>query len=184
MNLWIALARFASFETQRLQARPLTFQDAGVFYQICSSPENARFALPLMKSQAESDRHFVEHFLRRPLGIWALSLKTSDQLIGLLRLEGLDVANGRAEVAYVLKQSYWGQGYMTEALKTLTFLAFQEFGLKELLIVCHLDNPASQAVAKKAGFKLASRYKASDRYSHQVRDYLSYRLRRGDYRYE
>lgn len=38
---------------------------------------------------------------------------------------------------------------MTEAVRTLVYLAFYEFGLRELVIVTHEENVASQMVAKK-----------------------------------
>lgn len=184
MNLWTALARFASFETPRLICRPIRFDDAPAFFTISSNPQNARYILPPGLDRATSDQLLVETFMRQPLGVWALTLKPSDQLIGLLRFERLDGGNGRAEVAYVLNQPHWGQGLMTEAVKTLTFLAFQEFGLKELSIICHLDNLASQKVAQKAGYLLKKRYRGRDRYQKTITDYLSYQLTRRHYRYE
>lgn len=184
MNLWTALAAYASFETPRLQARPVRFEDAAAFHGLIANPLNARYSLPYTPDRATSDQLLVETFMRQPLGIWALTLKPSDQLIGLLRFEHLDVGNGRAELAYILSQDYWGKGYMTEAVKTLTFLAFQEFGLKELSIICHLDNLASQKVAQKAGYQLKKRYRGRDRYQKTITDYLSYHLTRRAYRYE
>lgn len=184
MSIWTALARFAVFETERLQCRPLSFADSDRFFDLVSTPENARFILPLLPSRQRSDDFLVATYLRQPLGVWGLTLRGSEHLIGIIRLERFDEGNSRAELTYVLSQAYWGQGYMTEAVKNLTFLAFQEFGLKELVICCHLDNLASQKVAQKAGFRLMKRYRTSDRYSRQQADYLSYHLTRRDYRYE
>lgn len=64
------------------------------------------------------------------------------------------------------------------------FLAFQELGLKELILVTHLENKASQKVAQKAGFVLKKQFKGSDRHSRKMRDYLAYQLTIGDYQYE
>lgn len=164
--------------------RPVRFDDAPAFFTISSNPNNARYFLPPGLERATSDQLLVETFMRQPLGVWALSLKPTDQLIGLLRFERFDLGNSRAELAYALSQDYWGQGLMTEAVKTLTFLAFQEFGLKELVIICHLDNLASQKVAEKAGYKLIKQFRGRDRYQKTITDYLSYHLTRRDYRYE
>lgn len=73
---------------------------------------------------------------------------------------------------------------MTESLKTLCFLRFQEFGFKELHVIAHEENLASQRVAQKSGFKLKQRFKGSDRYTRKMRDYVDYQISKGDYRYE
>ncbi|MGT2894924.1 GNAT family N-acetyltransferase [Streptococcus entericus] len=184
MKIWTALAKYASFETAGLVCRPIRFEDRDAFYEMVSVPDNARFILPLVTSQEQSDELLVQTFMTRPLGIWGICQKPTGELIGLIRLDHLDVNNGRAELGYLLKQSKWGQGLMTEAVKTLTFIAFYEIRLKELIIVCDIDNKASQRVAEKAGFRLIKRHRGSDRYTHQIRTYLTYQLTSGDYRYE
>ena len=55
-----------------------------------------------------------------------------------------------------------------------------EFGLKQLTIVTHLENAASQKVAQKSGFCSVSRFKGSDRYTRKMRDYLEFRYTKGN----
>ncbi|MFX3733557.1 GNAT family N-acetyltransferase; N-acetyltransferase, partial [Streptococcus suis] len=57
---------------------------------------------------------------------------------------------------------------MKEVVRTLVYLAFYEFGLRELVIVTHEDNVSSQMVAKKAGLVQGAQYRGSDRYSHKT----------------
>lgn len=52
---------------------------------------------------------------------------------------------------------------------------FEEFGLKQLSIITHLENEASQRVALKSGFSLFRQFKGSDRYTRKMRDYLEFR---------
>lgn len=184
MNVWTALAKFASFETQHAVCRPVVFEDRQAFFALVSDPDNARFILPVTTDATSSDQLLVEAFMKQPLGIWAVADKASGAFIGLIRFEALDEGKGRAELGYVLHKACWGQGIMTELVKTLSFLAFQELGLRCLAIICHQENLASQAVAKKAGFRLVKTYRGSDRYSHQIRTYQLYQLTKGDYRYE
>ena len=73
---------------------------------------------------------------------------------------------------------------MTECLKTLAFLSFQELGLQNLHVIAHAENIASQRVAQKSGFRLKRQFKGSDRYIRKMRDYVDYQLSKGDYRYE
>ena len=47
---------------------------------------------------------------------------------------------------------------------------------KQLSIITHLENEASQRVALKAGFRLIRQFKGSDRYTRKMRDYLEFRF--------
>ena len=184
MNIWTRLAQFATFETERLILRPFAFTDERDFWEITKRPSNLRFIFPSPKTKEESTAMMVEQFMPSPLGVWAIELKDRQQMIGAIRFEKLDYHEGTCEIGYFLKESEWGCGYMTEALKNLVFLAFYELKLRYLTIVTHEENKASQRVAQKAGFTFLRDYKGSDRYTHQMRSYTEYGLSRKDYRYE
>ncbi|MCS4487787.1 GNAT family N-acetyltransferase [Streptococcus sciuri] len=184
MNIWMGLAQFATFETERLILRPFTFTDERDFWEITKRPSNLRFIFPSPKTKEESSRLMVERFMRMPLGIWAIELKTNQQMIGAISFDKLDCYDETCEIGYFLKESEWGCGYMTEALKNIVFLAFYELKLARLTIITHEENKASQRVAQKAGFTLLRYYKGSDRYTHQMSSYAEYALSRKDYHYE
>jgi ribosomal-protein-alanine N-acetyltransferase len=50
---------------------------------------------------------------------YAITLKENDKLIGMF---GLHPMNLKVEVGYALARPYWGKGYMTEALYSVTRL--------------------------------------------------------------
>lgn len=184
MDFWIQLARFARFETQRLQLRPFQYTDFQDFHTIANDTENLSFVFPESMTKSESQYLLTHAFMKEPLGVWLIQEKKSHKMIGAIRLEKYDAKAASAEIGYFLSKVYWGQGLMPEALKTIVFLAFQEFGLKKLVIITHLENEASQKVAQKAGFKLKKRFKGSDKHSHKVRDYLHYQITIGDCHHE
>jgi len=101
-------------------------------------------------------------------------------MIGSIKFEKIDEIKREAELGYFLKKDYWGQGYMTEVVKSLCDLSMAELGLKQLSIITHLENLASQKVAEKSGFNLYRRFKGSDRYSRKMRDYLEFRYTKGE----
>lgn len=184
MTIWTKLAKFACVETERLVLRPFSFEDGEHFYEIVSNSENLSFIFPAMKDKGLALATMVEKFMRSPLGNWALIDKASGRMIGALCFEKIDERQLSAELSYFLKKDYWGQGLMTEALKNLAFLAFYEIGLKELTIITHEENVASQMVAKKTGFVQVEQYRGSDRYSHKMRNYLKFSLKRADFSLE
>ncbi|HEL2738348.1 TPA: GNAT family N-acetyltransferase [Streptococcus suis] len=184
MTIWTRLAKFACFETERLFLRPFAYEDGDDFYEIVEHPENLPFIFPALKDKNLALATMVEKFMRSPLGNWALIDKASGRMIGALCFEKIDERQLSAELSYFLKKDYWGQGLMTEAVKNLVFLAFYEIGLKELTIITHEENIASQMVAKKTGFVQVEQYRGSDRYSHKMRNYLKFSLKRADFSLE
>ncbi|HFI0077167.1 TPA: GNAT family N-acetyltransferase [Streptococcus suis] len=184
MTLWIQLAKFACFETDHFVLRPFSFEDGEDFYTIVSHAENLPFIFPVLKDKEIAVATMVEKFIRSPLGNWAIVDKISGRMIGALCLEKLEERQLSAELSYFLKKDYWGQGLMTEAVRTLVYLAFYEFGMRELTIVTHEENVASQRVARKAGFVQINHYRGSDRYSHKMRNYLKFSLKKADFNLE
>lgn len=184
MTIWTSLAKCACFETERLILRPFSYEDGNDFYAIVAHPENLPFIFPALKDKNQALATMVEKFMRNPLGNWALIDKVSGQMIGALCFEKIDEGQLTAELSYFLKKDYWGQGLMTEAVKNLVFLTFYEIGLKELTIITHEENRASQMVAQKTGFVQVEQYRGSDRYSHKMRKYLRFSLKRADFSLE
>ena len=181
MNIWTQLAANSLIETERLYLRPFLFKDAGDFYQIASNPKNLEFIFPVQADLAETQYVLANYFMKNPLGVWAICDKKTKQMIGSIKFEKLDEIKGEAELGYFLRKDFWGIGLMTEVVKKLVTLSFETFQLKEIKIVTHVENAASQKVALKAGFRLFRQFKGSDRYTRKMRDYYDFRLSRGDF---
>lgn len=179
--MWQELAKWSCFETERLRLRPFVYQDADDFFAIMSDEENTTFLHPTVTSQSLCQRFLVEAFMRKPLGIWAIEDKKTGQMIGSIRLENIQQQARQAEVGYFLHRAFWRQGFGTEVLESLLFLAFRQLGLQQLTIKTHLENKASQALAQKLGFCLIGQYKGSDRHSRQMRFFKDFALTKQDY---
>ncbi len=63
----------------------------------------------------------------------------------------------RSRSGYWLRASAVGQGYMTEAVRLVTELAFNALQARRVAIECEADNEASLRVAERAGFILEGR---------------------------
>lgn len=69
-------------------------------------------------------------------------------MIGFLGLGG-DPIN----TAYALGRKYWGKGFATEAMRAFLEDAIAVHALEEVTAGAFMDNPASQNVLEKLGFK-------------------------------
>ena len=181
MNLWTQLAAFSFIETEHSFLRPILFGDAESLYKIASNPENLRFIFPVQANLQESQHVLANYFMKYPLGIWAICDKSSKQMIGSIKFEKVDEIKNEVELGYFLNKDYWGRGLMTECVKNIIYLSFTQFGFKQLRIVTHLENKASQRVAQKSGFRFGRQFRGSDRYTRKMRDYLEFFYEKGDF---
>jgi RimJ/RimL family protein N-acetyltransferase len=74
-------------------------------------------------------------------------------LLGGIGLMGHDWANGRFEIGYWLAREAQGHGYMQEAVRALTELAFDQLGARRIQIRADEGNLRSQAVAERCGYQ-------------------------------
>lgn len=169
------------FETDRLYLRPFFFSDSQDFREIASNPENLQFIFPTQASLEESQYALTNYFMKSPLGVWAICDQKNQQMIGSIKFEKLDEIKKEAELGYFLRKDAWSQGFMTEVVRKICQLSFEEFGLKQLFIITHLENEPSQRVALKSGFSLFRQFKGSDRYTRKMRDYLEFRYVKGEF---
>lgn len=57
------------------------------------------------------------------------------------------------EVGYWIAKTHWGQGFATEATRSMLQFAYWELGLNEVVAGYYSDNPASGRVLRKLGFR-------------------------------
>ncbi|WNJ20684.1 GNAT family N-acetyltransferase [Pontibacter sp. G13] len=79
---------------------------------------------------------------------WAIRLRETSQLIGLV---GLDVFPPKVHLGYVLGHPWWGNGYVSEAVKTMIDAAFQLPAVFRVEGICEASHEASGRVMTKGG---------------------------------
>lgn len=81
-------------------------------------------------------------------------MRENGQLIGFVGLGGFDELDEKEiGIAYWLDIEQNGYGYMTEAVKAVVNIAFEEYGYDHIIATVQPDNHASRRVAEKAGLK-------------------------------
>jgi len=83
--------------------------------------------------------------------------------MGIVALEGGDFVGGSGlhprnwkvpsfEIGYWVRKSCEGQGYVTEAARLLTALAFETLGAQRVMIRCDARNARSKAIPERLGY--------------------------------
>lgn len=94
-------------------------------------------------------------------------LKETGALIGGSGLHNPDWKVPKFEIGYWQHVDYGKQGYMTEAVRAIIILAFEQLGAKRLHLECFPHNERSIALAQRCGFQLEARL-ANYRRHHQT----------------
>lgn len=65
----------------------------------------------------------------------------------------IGIADGEAEIGYCIGKPFWNQGYCTEALRAMIEYSFSTKGFLTLWADHFVDNPSSERVMNKCGFR-------------------------------
>jgi RimJ/RimL family protein N-acetyltransferase len=137
---------------------------------------------------AEDVREFVQMFLAqqqeepRLKFQFAVVLGESGQLIGScgLRLRAADAHE--ADIGYELAPQHWGQGYATEAARTIVQFGFTQFQLHRISSWCIADNAGSLRVLEKLGMKQEGRLRENEYFKDRWWDTLLYAILADEWR--
>jgi ribosomal-protein-alanine N-acetyltransferase len=147
---------YQRLETPRLLLRPIRLSDARDMFQYAKDVETTRYVFDRHHTLMETQAVIRRYFLAAPTGKFALELLETKQMIGTLDLHALDETGKSAEVGYCLNRAFWGQGLMTEALRSLTTLCFTQLDFELLIGRAHPNNHASRLVLVRCGFVFQS----------------------------
>ena len=106
----------------------------------------------------------------------AVTLKSSNLLIGNcgVRMDNVDAVE--ADIGYELDPKHWNHGYATEAAHAIVDFGFSKFGLHRVWSWCVADNIGSAHVLEKLGMKLEGRLREKEFYKGRWWDTLMYAI--------
>ncbi len=114
--------------------------------------------------------------------LWAF-LKGADEFVLACGLHHPDWEVPKFEVGYWCRTSRQGRGYVTEAVRALTRVGFEQLGANRMEIRCDERNGRSRRVAERAGYRLEAKLKNDSRAPDGLlRNTLIYALLPDEYR--
>lgn len=154
-------------ETKRLWIRPFREEDCAAAVEYLNDAEvNAPLiSIPFPFSYADAMAFFRKMQKTYAAGrpeFFVLADKGTDEMIGAIGLHAEHTLADRAyvgEIGYWLAKTYWGQGYMHEAVAAVLSFAFSKLELKIIVATTNTDNKRSQRVLKSSGFTYLGDFK-------------------------
>ncbi len=144
-----------TFDTPRLHMRPPVIEDAkGLFAAYTHDPEVTRHLTWRPHQSVEDTRGFVRGCIasceKGSVLSWIIVRRQDEQLLGMVTMR---ISMFKADLGYVLARPFWGQGYMTEAVRTLVDWAIAQPEIFRVWATCDVENIASARVLEKAGMQ-------------------------------
>jgi RimJ/RimL family protein N-acetyltransferase len=140
-------------ETERLEHRAFTIDDAEAFFALNSNPDVMRFtgepSIPSLHAAKQAIANYPD-FDVVGYGRWACVLKGTQAIIGFCGLKYLSDFDA-VDVGYRFLPQYWGRGLATEACIASLDFGFTIVGLDRIIALVVPDNAASIRVLEKAG---------------------------------
>jgi [ribosomal protein S5]-alanine N-acetyltransferase len=158
-----------TLETERLILREFLLSDWDAINTIVSDPAVTRY-MHFASWDEEKRRNWFAWMIQeaaKPQRVrcnWAIVLRTSGLLIGWLFIGGNrdGTKEGTPGCGYALDPTFWGQGYMTEALQAAFAYEFTVLGTQEIIAECATENVASARVMQKSGMVYEGTFYAAD----------------------
>ncbi|MBC8571322.1 GNAT family N-acetyltransferase [Zongyangia hominis] len=154
--------------TSRLRIQPLTMEE---FRLLLEGTAQVEAALGLSPAGRELDPHTKEAMkalyaeaVRNEDNYqwytnWMIIRNVDNVAVGSACFMGRPDRDGSVELGYGLEESYWGQGYMTEAARALCDWALSQPGVRRVTAETERGNLASQRVLQNCGMQL---YRATE----------------------
>jgi [ribosomal protein S5]-alanine N-acetyltransferase len=141
-------------ETNRLRLRPLRNEDVEALFGVLGDPETMRFyAVPYTRQLVEEwIKDSINRYRRDGIGLWAVELKATGELIGDCGPAVREVLGAREiELGWHVKRAFWGQGLATEAAEASRDWVFRNIHPSRLIALVRPENNPSRRVAEKIG---------------------------------
>lgn len=159
---------FPELQTERLVLRKIQLSDLTDLLRLVNNKaitdQILNFPFPYLEEDAIARVNFArDGFKSGDRYVFAIAGKEDGKLRGEIGLH-LDKVNNRAEMGFWIGESFWNQGFISEAVSATLRFGFRELKLRKILATHYLDNPASGKVLMKAGMVKEAELK--DHYLH------------------
>jgi len=149
--------KFPVLKTRNLTLRKISLNDTNNVFSIFANPETVRyFGKHPFTELSQAKERIIQSItaFRNKEGIrWAITLNTSNELIGSAGIWRIERSHFRGELGYELSPDYWGKGIMKEALSEIVKFGFEQIKIHSIEANTDPENIASRKLLESLGFK-------------------------------
>jgi RimJ/RimL family protein N-acetyltransferase len=142
---------------EKVRLRPIKRDDLPCFVEWFSDPEVRRYLDMYLPFSLAQEEQWFEHLLEQleEQKVVMLTIETNDGAhIGNISLFDINWKARHAELGITIgDKDYWGQGYGSDAVRTMLRVAFGEMNLHRVFLRVHADNARGINCYKNVGFQ-------------------------------
>ena len=147
-----------SLWTERLRLRPFVAEDAEALHALADRREVTDTSTSLWQPFTLSAARIwiagqSQAFRGGTSVFFAMTLRTSGELIGSVELRNIDGDSAQAELAFWVGVPSWGSGFATEAAAAIVGFGFEKLGLNRIHAHHLARDTASGTVLRKLGMQ-------------------------------
>lgn len=161
-----------------IQLRSISESDIDRIIELCQDPMISEMTLNVPHPYSyEHARYFYDRIvLNDKSRQYAICLRDNSELIGVIGINFHQTKHWMAEIGYWIGKEYRNQGYMTQALKMVIEICFNELNLIRVYATHNPNNPASGKVMLNAGMNCEGTLKAFIKKNDQYLDTVQYSI--------
>ncbi len=171
---------FPILETERLLLRCVAKEDVDEIFALRSNKETMKYIpRPLLKSKEDALEHIamIVEKIENNEGInWAITLKGSSKLIGIIGHYRIQPEHYRAEIGYMLLPEYRGKGIATEAISKVVQYGFEIMKLHSIEAIIDPGNLVSAKVLENNGFVKEAHLRENEYFDSRFWDTVIYSI--------
>lgn len=149
---------FPLLSTERLQLRQFYETDELAIFLLRTNVNVNKYIQRENLANNREAQQFIQRIIKEvadgELIFWAISTKTSPNLIGTICLWNFSENNATAELGYEMNPAFQGNGFMDEAVKSVLEYGFLSLDFKKIEAYTHKNNEPSKGLLKKNLFIL------------------------------
>jgi len=150
--------KIEQLSTPRLWLREITENDADDIFNIFSNYNLIKFTdneIHKTKNDSLTWIHTItEKYYRKKLVYWGISLKGTENIIGVAGIYHIDFKHDFASSKVILGYDFHNKGYMTEAMKAIIDFIFNVIQLNRIEAQVFVDNKPALRQFEKLGFEM------------------------------
>jgi RimJ/RimL family protein N-acetyltransferase len=144
-------------ETERLNLRLLSIDDAGFILELLNEPSFIRnIGDKGVRTLPDARRYILDgpvaSYQRYGFGLYVVALKESGQPIGLCGLVKRESLSD-VDIGFAFLPEYWSRGYALESAAAVKAYGHEVLGLERLVAITNPENEGSIRVLEKIGLK-------------------------------
>lgn len=161
INFSLLFEKFPQLMSEHYLLQNITHIEPLKLLELYSHPDVIRYIdMPPLQTLKDAEKYLLnatEYFNMQQKVIWAVCTKEHNNLLGVIRLYGINKEHHFANIGFELNRNYWGKGIISESLQTVLNFLFSQIQFNRIEAQTFVGNYRSIKLLERLGFNKEGR---------------------------